>query len=66
VQRRLRGQLKPKGSTCHIDENFVRIAGRWLYLLLSIVTARRCISIYPKLVIGKGQVLSEAGIGQPG
>jgi transposase-like protein len=33
VQRRLRGQAKPKGSTWHMDEIFVRIAGRWMYLL---------------------------------
>jgi transposase-like protein len=31
VQRRLHGQIKPKGSTWHMDETFVRIAGRWLY-----------------------------------
>src|SRR5215475_2069778 len=31
-RRRLRGQLKPKGSTWHIDETFVRISGRWMYL----------------------------------
>src|SRR5437879_1576722 len=31
VQRRLRGQVKPKGSTWHMDETFVRIAGRWRY-----------------------------------
>ncbi len=28
VQRRLRGQLKPKGSIWHVDETFVRVAGR--------------------------------------
>jgi len=32
IQRRLRGQLKPKGSTWHMDETFVRIAGRWRYV----------------------------------
>ena len=29
VQRRLRGQLKLKSSTWHMDETFARIAGRW-------------------------------------
>ena len=29
VPRRWQGQIKPKGSTWHMDETFVRIAGRW-------------------------------------
>ena len=36
VQRRLRGQLKLKSSTWHMDETFVRIAGRWLYLFRAV------------------------------
>jgi transposase-like protein len=36
VQRRLRGQSKPKGSTWHIDETFVRISGRWMYLFRAV------------------------------
>ena len=32
VHQRLRGNLKPKSSTWHIDETLIRIAGRWLYL----------------------------------
>ena len=36
VQRRLRGQLKPKGLTWHMDETFVRIAGRWMYLFRAV------------------------------
>ena len=36
VQRCLRGQLKAKGSTWHMDETFVRIAGRWRYLFRAV------------------------------
>src|SRR6516225_9748717 len=32
VHRWLRGNVKQKSSTWHMDETFVRIAGRWLYL----------------------------------
>src|SRR5215471_13069516 len=32
VHRRLRGNLKRKTSTWHVDETFVRIAGKWMYL----------------------------------
>jgi IS6 family transposase len=36
VQRRLRGQLKPKGCTWHVDETFIKIAGRWMYLFRAV------------------------------
>ena len=36
VYRRLRGNVKPKSSTWYIDETFVRIAGRWLYLFRAV------------------------------
>ena len=36
VQRRLQGQLKRKGATWHIDETFVRIAGRWMFLFRAV------------------------------
>ena len=36
IHRRLRGHLKPKSPTWHIDETFVRIAGRWLYLFRAV------------------------------
>src|SRR5262249_35540255 len=32
AQRRLYGEVKPKSSTWHMDETFVRIAGKWMYL----------------------------------
>lgn len=36
VLRRLRGQVKRKSSTWHIDETFVRVAGRWMYLFRAV------------------------------
>ena len=36
VHRRLRGNVKQKSSTLHMDETFVRIAGRWLYLFRAV------------------------------
>ena len=36
IYRRLRGKLKSKSSTWHLDETFVRIAGRWLYLFRAV------------------------------
>jgi transposase-like protein len=36
VHRRLRGNVKLKSSTWHMDETFVRIAGRWLYLFRAV------------------------------
>src|SRR5690349_3633737 len=54
VQRRLRGQLKPKGSTWDIDETFVRIAGRWMYLFRAVDSSGQTgTSIYPKPAIAK-------------
>ena len=52
--RRLRGQVKPKGSTWYMDETFVRIAGRWMYLFRPSTTAgKRWTSIYLKLATAK-------------
>jgi transposase, IS6 family len=36
IRRRLRGHLKLKSPTWHIDETFVRIGGRWLYLFRAV------------------------------
>ena len=46
VQRRLRGQLKPKGSTWHIDETFVKIAGRWMYLFRAVDAIGQTVDFY--------------------
>ena len=36
VYRRLRGEVKRKSSTWHMDETFVRIGGKWLYLFRAV------------------------------
>jgi transposase, IS6 family len=46
VRRRLRGQLKPKGSTWHMDETFVRVAGRWLYLFRAVDSGGQTVDFY--------------------
>ena len=46
VQRRLRGQLKPKSSTWHMDETFVRIAGRWMYLFRAVDSGGQTVDFY--------------------
>ena len=46
VQRRLRGQAKPKGSTWHRDETFVRIAGQWKYLFRAVDSNGQTVDFY--------------------
>src|SRR5512133_3579941 len=36
VYNRLHGQVKRKSSTWHMDETFVRIAGKWMYLFRAV------------------------------
>src|ERR1051326_838871 len=36
VNRRLYGIVKPKSSTWQMDETFVRIAGKWMYLFRAV------------------------------
>ena len=36
VHRRLGGEMKQKSSTWHMDETFVRVAGRWVYLFRAV------------------------------
>src|SRR5215472_3493533 len=36
VYRRLQGEVKRKSSTWHMDETFVRVAGRWMYLFRAV------------------------------
>jgi transposase-like protein len=36
IYKRLQGQLKRKSSTWHMDETFVRIAGRWMCLFRAV------------------------------
>jgi transposase-like protein len=46
VQRRLRGQLKHKGSTWHMDETFVRISGCWMYLFRAVDSRGQTVDFY--------------------
>jgi transposase-like protein len=46
VYRRLRGQLKRKSATWHIDETFVRIAGRWMYLFRAVDSQGQTVDFY--------------------
>ena len=46
VHRRLRGSVKQKSSTWHMDETFVRIAGRWLYLFRAVDSQGQTVDFY--------------------
>lgn len=46
VHRRLRGEVKRKSSTWHMDETFVRIAGRWLYLFRTVDSGGQTVEFY--------------------
>jgi len=36
VYRRLRGKVKYKTTTWHMDETYVRVGGRWMYLFRAV------------------------------
>src|SRR5262249_42141150 len=46
VHRRLRGNVKQKSSTWHMDETFVRIAGRWPYLFRAVDSHGQTVDFY--------------------
>src|SRR5215510_10307741 len=46
VYRRLRGNVKRKSSTWHVDETFVRIAGRWMYLFRAVDSSGQTVDFY--------------------
>jgi len=46
VYRRLQGAVKRKSSTWHIDETFVRIGGRWMYIFGSVDSQRKTVDFY--------------------
>ena len=46
VYRLLGGEVKRKSSTWHIDETFVRIAGRWMYLFRAVDSTGQTVDFY--------------------
>ena len=46
VYRALRGQVKRKSSTWHMDETFVRIAGKWMYLFRAVDSCGQTVDFY--------------------
>ena len=52
IRKRLQGQLKYKRTTWIMDETYVRVAGRWMYLFRASTTAvTRSISICRQRVV---------------
>ena len=46
VYRRLHGGVKRKSSTWHMDETFVRIAGKWMYLFRAVDSQGQTVDFY--------------------
>ena len=46
VYRRLQGAVKRKSSTWHMDETFVRIGGRWMYLFRAVDGSGQTVDFY--------------------
>ena len=46
VYRRLHGEVKRKSSTWHMDETFVRIAGKWMYLFRAVDSHGQTVDFY--------------------
>ena len=44
--RRLQGEVKRKSSTWHMDETFVRIAGKWVYLFRAVDSHGQTVDFY--------------------
>src|SRR5215469_3451661 len=55
VYRRLGGEVRRRSSSWHMDETFVRIAGRWMYLFRACDSGGQTVDFY----------LSKTRIGRP-
>src|SRR5512132_3743031 len=46
LNRRLQGEGKRKSSTWHMDETFIRIAGKWMYLFRAVDSYGQTVDFY--------------------
>ena len=46
IYGRLQGEVKRKSSTWHMDETFVRVAGRWMYLFRAVDSGGQTVDFY--------------------
>jgi transposase-like protein len=46
ISRRLHGEVKRKSFTGHLDETFVRIAGKWMYLFRAVDSQGQTVDFY--------------------
>src|SRR6516225_1351828 len=46
VYRRLQGEVKRKSSSWHMDETFIRIAGKWMYLFRAVDGQGQTVDFY--------------------
>ena len=46
IYRRLHGEVKRKSSTWHMDETFIRIAGKWMYLFRAVDSHGQTVDFY--------------------
>jgi IS6 family transposase len=46
LHRQLYGQVKQKSSTWHMDETFVRVAGKWMYLFRAVDSYGQTVDFY--------------------
>jgi transposase-like protein len=46
IRKRLQGQVKPKSSTWHMDETFVRVGGKQMYLFRAVDSYGQTVDFY--------------------
>ena|SRR6266545_3333718 len=67
VYRSLGGEVKRKSSTCHIDETFVRIAVKWMYLFRAVDRYGQTVDFYLSATRDReaAKIFLKKGFGQP-